>query len=69
MDFELTDEQRAIRDVCREFAREVVAPAAPALDREHRFPTEIVRQMYELAHDPRTVIGLPRVFQAWGRRA
>ncbi len=48
MNFELTDEQRAVRDLCREFAREVVAPAAPELDEHHRFPLEIVRQMGDL---------------------
>ncbi len=48
MNFELTDEQRAVRDLCREFAGEVVAPAAPELDEHHRFPLEIVRQMGEL---------------------
>ncbi len=48
MDFDLTEEQRAVRDTCREFAREVVAPAAPALDREHRFGYDVVRQMGEL---------------------
>src|SRR5437763_3837824 len=54
MDFELSDEQRAVRDLCRDFARQVVAPAAPELDREHRFPYEIVRQMGELG-----LFGLP----------
>ena len=48
MNFELTDEQRAVRDLCREFAREVVAPAAPELDEHHRFPLEIVKQMGDL---------------------
>ncbi len=48
MDFELSDEQRAIRETCREFAREVVAPAAEELDRHHRFGYDIVRQMGEL---------------------
>jgi butyryl-CoA dehydrogenase len=48
MDFELTPEQQAIRDTCRDFAREVVAPAAEELDREHRFGYDIVRQMGEL---------------------
>jgi short/branched chain acyl-CoA dehydrogenase len=60
MDFELTDEQRAVRDLCREFAAGVVAPAAPELDREHRFPTEIVRQMGELG-----LFGLPFP-ERWG---
>ena len=60
MDFELTEEQRAVRDLCREFAQDVVAPAAPALDREHRFPYEIVRQMGELG-----LFGLPFP-EEWG---
>jgi butyryl-CoA dehydrogenase len=54
MNFDLSDEQRAIRDLCREFAREVVAPAAEELDREARFPYEIVSQMAELG-----LMGLP----------
>ncbi|HSR24869.1 MAG TPA: acyl-CoA dehydrogenase family protein, partial [Candidatus Eisenbacteria bacterium] len=60
MDFELTDEQRAVRDLCREFARDVVAPAAPALDREHRFGYDVVRQMGELG-----LFGLP-FGEQWG---
>ena len=48
MDFELTDEQLAVRELCRQFALEVVSPAAPELDREHRFPTDIVRKMGDL---------------------
>jgi butyryl-CoA dehydrogenase len=48
VDFDLTPEQRQLRDVAREFAREVVAPAAEQHDREHTFPLEIVRQMGEL---------------------
>jgi butyryl-CoA dehydrogenase len=54
MDFDLTTEQQAIRDTCRDFAREVVAPAAEELDREHRFGYDIVRQMGELG-----LFGLP----------
>ncbi|HEV2140204.1 MAG TPA: acyl-CoA dehydrogenase family protein [Candidatus Dormibacteraeota bacterium] len=54
MDFDLTPEQQAIRDTCRDFAREVVAPAAPELDRDHRFGYDIVRQMGELG-----LFGLP----------
>jgi butyryl-CoA dehydrogenase len=60
VDFELTDEQRAVRDLCREFARDVVAPAAPALDRERRFPYDIVRQMGDLG-----LFGLP-FGEEWG---
>jgi short/branched chain acyl-CoA dehydrogenase len=54
VNFDLTDEQRAVRELCREFARDVVAPAAAELDRAHRFPTEIVRQMGEMG-----LFGLP----------
>ncbi|HET7339660.1 MAG TPA: acyl-CoA dehydrogenase family protein, partial [Candidatus Dormibacteraeota bacterium] len=54
MDFELTQEQQAIRDTCRDFAREVVAPAAEHLDREHKFGYDVVRQMGELG-----LFGLP----------
>ncbi len=54
MDFELTSEQQAIRDTCRDFAREVVAPAAEELDRNHKFGYDIVRQMGELG-----LFGLP----------
>jgi butyryl-CoA dehydrogenase len=54
MDFELSPEQQAIRDTCRDFAREVVAPAAEELDRNHKFGYDIVRQMGELG-----LFGLP----------
>jgi short/branched chain acyl-CoA dehydrogenase len=54
MDFDLSQEQQQIRDTCRDFAREVVAPAAEELDREHRFGYDIVRQMGELG-----LFGLP----------
>jgi butyryl-CoA dehydrogenase len=54
VDFELTGEQKAIRDTCRDFAREVVAPVAEELDREHRFGYDVVRQMGELG-----LFGLP----------
>jgi short-chain 2-methylacyl-CoA dehydrogenase len=60
VDFELSEEQRAVRELCREFATEVVAPAAPELDREHRFPYDIVRQMGELG-----IFGLP-FSEEWG---
>src|SRR2546423_14993927 len=54
MDFALSHEQQAIRDTCRDFAREVVAPAAEKLDRNHEFGYDIVRQMGELG-----LFGLP----------
>ncbi len=60
VDFQLSDEQQAVRDLCREFARDVVAPAAEALDREHRFGYEIVGQMGEMG-----LFGLP-FSEEWG---
>jgi short-chain 2-methylacyl-CoA dehydrogenase len=54
MNFDLTDEQKAIRDLCREFARDEVAPQAERNDREERFPYELVRKMAELG-----LMGLP----------
>ena len=54
MNFDLSDEQKQIRDLCHEFADEVVAPAAEELDRESRFGYDIVRQMGELG-----LFGLP----------
>jgi alkylation response protein AidB-like acyl-CoA dehydrogenase len=45
---ELSDEQRAIRELTRRFADEVIVPAAPGWDREHRFPTEVFSQLGEL---------------------
>jgi short-chain 2-methylacyl-CoA dehydrogenase len=54
VDFELNQEQQAIRDTCRDFAREVVAPSAEQLDREHGFGYDVIRQMGELG-----LFGLP----------
>ena len=54
MDLDLTPEQELIRDTVRTFARERVAPAAEELDRESRFPVELVREMAELG-----VMGIP----------
>ncbi len=54
MNFDLSGDQQAIAHLCRDFAREVVAPQAEALDREARFPYEIVKQMATLG-----LFGLP----------
>jgi alkylation response protein AidB-like acyl-CoA dehydrogenase len=45
MDFELSDEQRLIQRTVRDFARQEVAPVAEELDREKRFPYELVAKM------------------------
>ena len=54
MDFELADEQRLLQDTVREFASREVAPLAAELDREHRFPYEIVAALGELG-----LLGIP----------
>jgi len=46
--WDFTDEEREIRDLARRFSDEVIAPAAPAWDREHRFPAEVFDQLAEL---------------------
>jgi short-chain 2-methylacyl-CoA dehydrogenase len=54
MNFELTDEQRLLRETVRDFARAEVAPEAEELDREKRFPYEIVAKLGELG-----LMGIP----------
>ena len=45
MNFDLSDEQRDIQRLVREFADQEVRPVAEELDREHRFPYEIVEKL------------------------
>ena len=44
----LTETHAQVRDMARAFASDVVRPAAEALDRDERFPSEIYAQMGEL---------------------
>lgn len=48
MDFELTEEQRAVRDAARDFAQNVLKPGVIERDREQRFPAEEIKQLGEL---------------------
>jgi short/branched chain acyl-CoA dehydrogenase len=48
LNFELDSEHELVRSTVREFAKERVAPVAEELDREGRFPTELVAGMAEL---------------------
>lgn len=48
LSFALSPEQRGLRDVVRDFADTVVAPAADSFNAERRFPVKIVRQMGEM---------------------
>ncbi len=48
MDFQLTEEQRAIRDLARDFAQKEIAPIAAQIDETGEFPHETVKKMGEL---------------------
>jgi acyl-CoA dehydrogenase len=48
MDFELSEEQRAIRDAFAHFADERIAPRAAALDAAHAFPRELFGELAQL---------------------
>jgi short-chain 2-methylacyl-CoA dehydrogenase len=54
MDFDLSTEHRLIQNTVRDFAQQEVAPAAEELDREKRFPYEIVAKLGELG-----LMGIP----------
>ncbi len=48
MDFDLTEEQRLVRDAARDFAAREIAPKASEIDKSGRWPAEIVAKMGEL---------------------
>jgi alkylation response protein AidB-like acyl-CoA dehydrogenase len=48
MDFELTEDLRALQDVARRFAAEHIAPHARDWDREADLPRSLIRQLAEL---------------------
>jgi len=54
MDFELSHEQRMIRDMCRQFAREVIAPRAEEVDRTGNYAYDIMDKMADLG-----MMGIP----------
>jgi len=54
MDFDLTDEQQKIRDLCRNFVREVIIPRAEEFERTGEHPYDIVEQMADLG-----MMGIP----------
>ncbi len=54
MRFELSDEQRDIQRLVRDFAHQEVRPVAEELDREKRFPYEIVEKLGKLG-----LMGMP----------
>lgn len=48
MKFELTDNQKMIRDMVREFAERKIAPVAADLDKNEEYPMEILKKMAQL---------------------
>ncbi len=54
MDFELTEEQRMIREMVRDFAENEITPIASDIDKEGRFPFETFKKMGDLG-----IMGLP----------
>ncbi len=60
MNFDLSHEQELVRQTVRDFAVERIAPVAEELDREHRFPYELVAELAGLG-----LMGIP-VPEAYG---
>lgn len=54
MNFDLTEEQKMIRDMTRDFADEVVAPRAEEMDRTGDYPYDIIEKMAGLG-----MMGIP----------
>src|SRR5205814_4908487 len=54
VNFDLSEEHELVRRTVREFAEQRVAPVAAELDREHRFPYDLVAELAELG-----LMGMP----------
>jgi short-chain 2-methylacyl-CoA dehydrogenase len=54
VNYDLTEEQQLVRQTVREFAEARIAPVAEELDRESRFPYDIVAELAELG-----LMGIP----------
>src|SRR5260370_35105823 len=63
MVIELSEEQRLLRDTCRDFAARELIPNAKRWDREHKFPSEAVEKAFELG------LGGVAVPSEWAARA
>jgi len=48
MDFELNETQRAVQQTARDFAQKTILPAAAGIDRDERFPLEILKGLADL---------------------
>jgi len=54
LDFDLKEEHRMIRDMCRDFSQEVIAPRAEEIDRKREYAYDIIARMGELG-----MMGIP----------
>lgn len=54
MDFQLTDEQRMVRDMVRDLATKEIAPRAAEVDKTEKYPADNIQKMAELG-----LLGLP----------
>jgi alkylation response protein AidB-like acyl-CoA dehydrogenase len=54
LDFDLTEEHKMIRDMCREFSRTVIVPRAEEVERTGEYPYDIISSMAELG-----MMGIP----------
>jgi butyryl-CoA dehydrogenase len=60
MDFELTPEQKLIRDTARDLSQREIAPHAAQIDRSHEFPRKIFARLGEMG-----LLGI-MMPEAWG---
>jgi alkylation response protein AidB-like acyl-CoA dehydrogenase len=60
LDFDLTEEHKMIRDMCREFSHEVISPRAEAIEHTGEYGYDIIEQMAGLG-----MMGIP-VAEAYG---
>ena len=49
MNFELTEEQKAVKEAARDFAQNVLKPGVIDRDRDQKFPVEEMKQLEEWA--------------------
>jgi acyl-CoA dehydrogenase len=63
IDFELTDEQRALQQLSREFTEKQIKPVAAQLDRSGEFPLEVCRKAFEVGL---LTIGVPEEYGGAG---
>ena len=62
MDFHLNDKQKAIRDMARKFAAEVIVPRAAEMERSEEHPYDVIAKMGELG-----MMGIPFPSRYGGR--